>query len=875
MATQQVKRMIGLPVEVNKPWANSTIAWGTGITKTPVPPSVSNPASLTPWVTTPKPVQPTFSDNIAKPIIPTTTPKPTVPTTTPPTPKPVAQGNPIGQNADGSYIYEQSSPATLQPTATPIVWVQPWMLDINDPNNYNLTGYTVDDYLRLDPASQLKANATWELQNKRLADTTNKLNYTNEVNAQKEFMGTQNTINQETAKLNNQNAEIARQQTMRSEEKSVRDLAQNIGFLWSWGRPVQSSWMMNAYADAISESNQKLSEIRTIQDNMRTMQELGIEFDANQYTEQIRRLNQDLKDKTGQVFQDAIAAYNNQERKGMVDSPAKMLKLQQEILARADFSVSWFIQKNLDDIAVMNNNITSHIEAVKEETARAEVLRKEKVEADALILKNNNTLDDKISAQRGYLYNANGVPMLNAQGGMIEYDPKAGLQEIQGDYLITHTVDANWNKAITMERLQPSDAKLLDMEKTRLEIDKLRSWWDIERKPSGEYDINGNQIWVNPKNPSQTKIQWDGDPVTTTTTKWVPISDAIAVALDKCKTGAQCWKFVNDILEEAWLGRLVQNSYLSKEQAIDKVWVALSNDQIWAGSIFAYPIDKSKDPNGYWHIGIVTGVNDDWTINIMDFNANKDEKKREVLNYDPNKVRNAGWTYSVPIISNQTVETTTKPVTPSEQAMYDKWAQYIGEKGGLSKKRYDEIAAQQPAWPTKDQIKGNASLQWRLKWDKRIDEYDTLKSSFDKLNSVATGGVNKKNKASVDQALIMLFNKVLDPNSVVKEGEYARSQEWQAFFDWLAAKYNQYVYGGQGIDDNTRNEMIAVVWDLKKAADDWFVSVKQQYLDTAWDVWATEDFVNNYFKSYEGWQPNTISSDISSQWFATSWRIKK
>lgn len=44
-------------------------------------------------------------------------------------------------------------------------------------------------------------------------------------------MGKQNTINQETAKLNNQNAEIQRQQTMRSEEKSVRDLAQNIGFL--------------------------------------------------------------------------------------------------------------------------------------------------------------------------------------------------------------------------------------------------------------------------------------------------------------------------------------------------------------------------------------------------------------------------------------------------------------------------------------------------------------------------------------------------------------------------------------------------------------------------------------------------------------------
>ena len=154
---------------------------------------------------------------------------------------------------------------------------------------------------------------------------------------------------------------------------------------------------MNAYASAINESNQKLSEIRTIQDNVRSMQELGIEFDASAYTERIRQLNKDLKDKTGQVFQDAIAAYNNEERKGMVDSPAKMLKLQQEILARADFSVSGFVQKNLDDIRVMNDNITSHIEAVKVETARAEKLADEERKVQAEFTKNQNIVNKDMS----------------------------------------------------------------------------------------------------------------------------------------------------------------------------------------------------------------------------------------------------------------------------------------------------------------------------------------------------------------------------------------------------------------------------------------------------------------------------------------------
>lgn len=45
----------------------------------------------------------------------------------------------------------------------------------------------------------------------------------------------------------------------------------------------------------------------------------------------------------------------------------------------------------------MNNNITSHIEAVKEETARAEVLRKEQAATQAEFAKQQNVVNKDMS----------------------------------------------------------------------------------------------------------------------------------------------------------------------------------------------------------------------------------------------------------------------------------------------------------------------------------------------------------------------------------------------------------------------------------------------------------------------------------------------
>jgi hypothetical protein len=53
-----------------------------------------------------------------------------------------------------------------------------------------------------------------------------------------------------------------------------------------------------------------------------------------------------------------------------------------------------------------------------------------------------------------------------------------------------------------------------------------------------------------------------------------PVNSAIQQAVEKNKTGAQCGKFVNDILQNMGIPRLIGDSYASKEMAISQIGIA-------------------------------------------------------------------------------------------------------------------------------------------------------------------------------------------------------------------------------------------------------------------------------------------------------------
>lgn len=66
-------------------------------------------------------------------------------------------------------------------------------------------------------------------------------------------------------------------------------------------------------------------------------------------------------------------------------------------------------------------------------------------------------------------------------------------------------------------------------------------------------------------------MMWDGSKWTTidepvdTTPSGVPISEAIAKALEQCKTGAQCGRFVNNVYENATGEKLGINDTLASK----------------------------------------------------------------------------------------------------------------------------------------------------------------------------------------------------------------------------------------------------------------------------------------------------------------------
>ena len=88
---------------------------------------------------------------------------------------------------------------------------------------------------------------------------------------------------------------------------------------------------------------------------------------------------------------------------------------------------------------------------------------------------------------------------------------------------------------------------------------------------------------------------------------------------------------------------------------------------------------------------------------------------------------------------------------------------------------------------------------------KLIDDYEKASGTFfqvrDAYNRVATSAKNPS--AAGDVALIFNYMKMLDPGSVVREGEFATAQNSGSIPDILRAKYNK-VLNGQRLSDNIR-----------------------------------------------------------------------
>lgn len=100
-----------------------------------------------------------------------------------------------------------------------------------------------------------------------------------------------------------------------------------------------------------------------------------------------------------------------------------------------------------------------------------------------------------------------------------------------------------------------------------------------------------------------------------------------------------------------------------------------------------------------------------------------------------------------------------------------------------------------------------------------VKEYvniNTQVGSMDALLNSAKQG-NIQNKVALDQGLITMFNKLTDPNSVVRESEYARTPQNLPLANRFTGALQKLQSGGAGLTDSDRE---ALVWGAKVIANE-------------------------------------------------------
>jgi len=118
-----------------------------------------------------------------------------------------------------------------------------------------------------------------------------------------------------------------------------------------------------------------------------------------------------------------------------------------------------------------------------------------------------------------------------------------------------------------------------------------------------------------------------------------------------------------------------------------------------------------------------------------------------------------------------------------------------------------------------------------------VKDFTAIAPQYQRINSAMDEAKTSKNYTAVDQTLINTFNRILDPQSVVKESEYARSASDQSVLNYLKGKLDpktgQLVVGGAGLDSDSREAMQRMAKRFYDAAQNNYTQTSAFYSNVA------------------------------------------
>lgn len=657
-----------------------------------------------------------------------------------------------------------------------------------------------------------------------------------------------NNYMKEQATLNNINLDVGA-------ETNIMDMVQNMfGTVDTPDLMAQQQQLMSEYGveDLQKDYNQKKAKVLEIQNLMSNkLSEVRKRYEGTWATEGFIRamaakentyLQQELDDAqvsyglAGDDLNDAISNVNNtlelSQAQYSIDRQAMNDKMAQ----------AWFVM----------DLMSFETPAQKDERERNNRLRQQEYTEG-----NINSTDPAIrrravtNAVDRVLAEFEWIPMVRSRDQMV-----ADIQKL---------VDGGMElwQAITQNIRNPI------MKKDEYKLRAANKLWVSDYATVWGYNVNFNEDWTMRLTQNTSYSGWY-------TANYTPVSqDKLSSALNQVmyqwdgSTWGQCGSFVNDYLQDMWLWRLFTDP-IDRKKAVANT----STPTVWSVAI----MDSNVAPE-YGHVGIVTAVNGDWTVTIKNSNRNGDGK------VTTNKVKQSSiYGYFDPRIwwassmQNSATETPydklykafnesdgTKSPTESElKSMGMTYNQFVrnaydyGKRAPVSEQRI-----------TDDQLKVIQQVSTDFENEPLVKEYNTVNSQVSYLNSFPVNTTNPWD----DIALIYGMAKVLDPTSVVREGEYNTIQKYAQSFPKKIRSEIKQAWSGKWFLSESARQAIKDTLNRKLKAQEWMIMNLMQQKANQINVraWITNgmDYLINY-SSLSPVQPTDTTSTTPQYTFTTN-----
>ena len=107
-------------------------------------------------------------------------------------------------------------------------------------------------------------------------------------------------------------------------------------------------------------------------------------------------------------------------------------------------------------------------------------------------------------------------------------------------------------------------------------------------------------------------------------------------------------------------------------------------------------------------------------------------------------------------------------------------------------------------------VKNSRDLRQELINRPEVKDYMTVSTSIRSMESLLNSALsgNAQNQVALDQGLITMYNKLTDPNSVVRESEYARTSENLPVVNRILGAIGKLQAGGAGMTNDDREALV-------------------------------------------------------------------